>query len=77
MNPLTFSSPFREFVDWLLGRRSGAAAFSKKEARASGHAERPVRSAGSEAMRDPPTKWDDVDEASDGSFPASDPPARP
>ena len=33
-----------------------------------------VRSAGTEAMRDPPRSWDKVDEASDESFPASDPP---
>lgn len=32
-----------------------------------------VRSAGTEQMRDPPRKWDEVDEASDESFPASDP----
>jgi hypothetical protein len=34
-----------------------------------------VRSAGPESMRDPPSKWSQVDEASDESFPASDPPA--
>lgn len=36
----------------------------------------PVRDSGPEAMRDPsPREWSDVDEASDQSFPASDPPA--
>lgn len=34
-----------------------------------------ARSAGPEAMRDPPTQWDEADQASDESFPASDPPA--
>jgi hypothetical protein len=34
-----------------------------------------ARSAGPEAMRDPPSEWTKVDEASDESFPASDPPA--
>ena len=34
-----------------------------------------ARSAGPEAMRDPPATWEKVDEASDESFPASDPPA--
>jgi len=33
-----------------------------------------VRPAGRGAMRDPPADWDEVDEAADGSFPASDPP---
>ncbi len=35
----------------------------------------PVRPAGPEAMRNPPPKWDKVDQESDESFPASDPPA--
>ncbi|HYI40123.1 MAG TPA: hypothetical protein VE053_07380 [Allosphingosinicella sp.] len=34
-----------------------------------------ARSAGPEAMRDPPKDWDEADQASDESFPASDPPA--
>jgi hypothetical protein len=34
-----------------------------------------VRPAGPSAMRDPPENWGRVDEASDESFPASDPPA--
>jgi hypothetical protein len=34
----------------------------------------PVRSAGPAAMRYPPPRWDKVDQASDESFPASDPP---
>lgn len=34
-----------------------------------------ARSAGPEAMRDPPQDWETVDQASDESFPASDPPA--
>ncbi|MFN5779340.1 MAG: hypothetical protein ACK44O_07680, partial [Novosphingobium sp.] len=33
----------------------------------------PVRNAGPEAMASDPKKWDTVDEASDESFPASDP----
>lgn len=34
-----------------------------------------ARSAGPEAMRDPPGEWEKVDQAGDESFPASDPPA--
>ena len=34
-----------------------------------------ARSAGPEAMRDPPSEWGKVDQSSDESFPASDPPA--
>jgi hypothetical protein len=34
-----------------------------------------VRDAGPEAMESPPRAWDEVDQAVDESFPASDPPA--
>ena len=34
-----------------------------------------VRNAGPDAMRSDPPEWDEVDDASDASFPASDPPA--
>ncbi|MGZ8283032.1 MAG: hypothetical protein ACXWUN_08800 [Allosphingosinicella sp.] len=34
-----------------------------------------ARSAGPDAMRDPPQEWDEVDQSSDESYPASDPPA--
>lgn len=36
----------------------------------------PTRDAGPEHMKSPPTHWDEVDQASDESFPASDPPAK-
>ena len=34
-----------------------------------------TRSAGYEALKDPPQEWEMVDEMSDSSFPASDPPS--
>jgi hypothetical protein len=34
----------------------------------------PVRDAGPQSMHDAPAYWDKVDQASDESFPASDPP---
>ena len=36
----------------------------------------PIRDAGPESMKDKPTRpWDKVDQSSDESFPASDPPS--
>jgi len=37
---------------------------------------KPVRDAGPESMENPPEDWTEEDEASDESFPASDPPAK-
>ena len=62
---------------WRAQRRRGAA-----RARAGARQDAPgpvgqsgaARSAGPEAMRDPPADWEKVDQASDESFPASDPP---
>lgn len=34
-----------------------------------------VRNAGPDSMRSDPPEWDNIDQASDESFPASDPPA--
>lgn len=61
---------------WGNGKAEEAPALSREEA-----APGPVgqsgaaRAAGPEAMRDPPEQWERADQASDESFPASDPPA--
>ena len=49
------------------------AAFAQGEGAAGNFSQ--VRSAGTEGMRSDPKRWDNVDQASDESFPASDPPA--
>jgi len=50
---------------------------NKSIARRAGAARRPteIRDAGPENMTSPPTAWSKIDEASDESFPASDPPS--
>jgi hypothetical protein len=54
-------------------RRGGGAALADDEKHAAQDFSS-TRSAGPEAMRDPPKEWSSADEASDESFPASDPP---
>jgi hypothetical protein len=49
------------------------AAFASGEGEAENFSQ--VRNAGPDAMRDQPRRWSKADEASDESFPASDPPA--
>jgi hypothetical protein len=59
---LAVAEEFRRVAEGLPGAATGAS--------------EPVRPAGPDAMQDPPRDWDDVDEAADESFPASDPPSR-
>jgi hypothetical protein len=62
---------------WFGWRPPPGAALSEKAKEHTGdHHEMPIRQAGPSAMKDPPKKWDKVDEAVDESFPASDPPAK-
>jgi len=51
-----------------------AAEPAQSEPASAGAADTPVRPAGPEGMDYPPNDWDKVDQASDESFPASDPP---
>ena len=54
-------------------QHEGHVAFASGETKGDNFAK--VRHAGPEAMRSDPPEWDKTDEASDESFPASDPPA--
>lgn len=61
------------FRRWSENGGRGAPALSEDEQHAAEDFSA-TRSAGPEAMRDPPRRWNQVDQASDESFPASDPP---
>lgn len=59
---------------WQKNKAQGHAAFAGGQPKDDNFSQ--VRDAGPKAMRDKPArKWSKVDEASDESFPASDPPA--
>lgn len=62
---------------WGNGAEVPAAALERgtTEPGIAGQSGAAARSAGPEAMRDPPAGWEKTDQASDESFPASDPPA--
>lgn len=57
------------------GKPGGAAAYKDGKKPGPNASDVQVRDAGPEAQKDKPKKWDRADEASDESFPASDPPA--
>jgi hypothetical protein len=55
-------------------KKSNDEAAALRDGRKPGPTDAPVqvRNSGPDAMKDRPEKWDEVDEASDESFPASD-----
>lgn len=63
------------FYRWAMREKppQSCAAFASDEADDVNFSQ--VRNAGPDAMRDKPQHWSKVDQASDESFPASDPPA--
>jgi len=60
---------------WFQNSRAGQdkVAFAHGEASPDNFVQ--VRNAGTAGMRSDPKHWDKIDDASDASFPASDPPA--
>lgn len=63
------------YAIWRYATQAGQparAAFAEGES-TPGHVD--IRNAGPEAMASTPPEWDKVDQASDESYPASDPPA--
>ncbi len=67
----------REQVAPMAARasRRAVAVPRRLAATAAGYGSHYIRPAGAESTRDDRRRWDKVDEASDESFPASDPPA--
>lgn len=65
------------YAIWRVAQKNrehqAPAAFAQGEESGGNFAQ--VRNAGAEGMRSDPKRWDKVDQASDESFPASDPPA--
>jgi len=62
-------------IGYVLYRYIQKEKHSDHVAFAAGEGSGPVRNAGPEGMRSDPPQWDEIDQASDASFPASDPPA--
>ncbi len=58
----------------IAGAAAATYSLHLKRTRRERRAFRPVRDAGPDAMTNPPSDWDSVDQAIDESFPASDPP---
>jgi hypothetical protein len=64
---------YRMYKQQQEDSHGGRVAFASGETNGANFAK--VRNAGPQAMRSDPPEWDKADEASDESFPASDPPA--
>lgn len=64
-----------ELITFFIGFGLAAMVFGNRRALSARDPDSHIRVAGRREMVDPPRNWDEVDEASDESFPASDPPA--